>query len=128
MLPLYLYSGLATLGIKTSLVTFSGANTRNKQGVLVFEKSFFILWLRLMDDSWQIFSPSQPDLSMKGMVITDEDPVGGSSVLQLLRSRHQCNKYISTISQSQQIIKRDGMLFGPGKANAHVESMEPISL
>lgn len=63
----------------------------------------------------------------KGMIITEENPAGGSSVLQLLQSRHQCNKYISTLTESQQIIKNDGVLFGPGKANLHVKSMESIS-
>lgn len=48
-------------------------------------------------------------------------------MLQLLRSRHRCYKYVSTLTQSQQIIKNDGVLFGPGKANAYVKSMESIS-
>ena len=65
----------------------------------------------------------------KGMVISidDDNPGSGSSVLQLLRSQHECDKYISTLTQSQQIIKNEGVLFGPGKANAHVKSMESIS-
>jgi hypothetical protein len=53
---------------------------------------------------------------------------GRSGVLSLLQTRHQCNKYISTTTHAQQIIKNDGILFGPGKANAHVKSMESISL
>lgn len=61
------------------------------------------------------------------MVITADDPAGGSSVLQLLRSRHKCDKYISTMTQSQQIVKNDGLIFGPGKANNHVKSMESFS-
>lgn len=63
----------------------------------------------------------------KGMVITDENPSGGSSVLQLLRSKHQCQKYISTLTQSQQIIKKEGVIFGPGKAGSHIKSMESTS-
>ena len=63
----------------------------------------------------------------KGMIITEDNPYGGSSLLQLLQSRHGCGTYISTLTQSQQIIKNDGVLFGPGKANSHVKSMESIS-
>lgn len=63
----------------------------------------------------------------RGSIITEEDPAGGSTMLQLLRSRHRCYKYVSTLTQSQQIIKNDGVLFGPGKANAYVKSMESIS-
>jgi thiol-disulfide isomerase/thioredoxin len=50
----------------------------------------------------------------------------GSSVLQLLHSKHNCAKYISTLSKSQQIVKKDGVIFGPGKANAHIKSLESI--
>lgn len=63
----------------------------------------------------------------RGLIITEENPAGGSSMLQLLRSRHQCYKYVSTLTQSQQIIKNDGVLFGPGKANSYVKSIESMS-
>ena len=62
----------------------------------------------------------------KGMIITEDSPYGGSSLLQLLQSRHGCGTYVSTLTQSQQIIKNDGVIFGPGKANSHVKSMESI--
>ncbi len=63
----------------------------------------------------------------RGIISADEDPAGGSSVLKLLRSRHRCNKYVSTLTHAQQIIKSDGVLFGPGKANSYVKSIESIS-
>jgi hypothetical protein len=61
------------------------------------------------------------------MITTDEESAGGSSTLQLLRSKHQCHKYVSTLTHAQQIIKNDGVLFGPGKANSYVKRMESIS-
>lgn len=69
----------------------------------------------------------------KGMPMIDIMPAGGigggrGSVLSLLRSKHQCNKYISTTTHAQQVIKNDGILFGPGKANTHVKAMESMSL
>ena len=63
----------------------------------------------------------------KGVIITNENPAGKSTVLQLLRSRHKCDKYISTLTESQQIVKNDGVLFGPGKANSYAKSLESIS-
>jgi thiol-disulfide isomerase/thioredoxin len=48
----------------------------------------------------------------------------GSSVIQLLSTRHGCNTYISTLSKSQSIVKKEGVIFGPGKANAHVKALE----
>lgn len=128
----FLADGLATLGIETSLVSSGGPKTKNKQ-VNVMSPSVYI-----DDDNDDVgfanvigqFDSLIDTISneQKGMVITDENPAGGSSVLQLLRSRHQCDKYISTISESQQIIKKAGVLFGPGKANSHVKEMESISL
>ena len=46
----------------------------------------------------------------------------GSSVIQLLQAKHKCDTYTSTLSTSQQIIKKNGVIFGPGKANAHAKS------
>eukprot|EP00804_Cyclotella_cryptica_P031004 CCRYP_013590-RA/>CCRYP_013590-RA protein AED:0.06 eAED:0.06 QI:960/1/1/1/0.66/0.75/4/33/331 len=60
----------------------------------------------------------------KGNIVTED---GGSSVIQLLQSKHQCSKYISTLSKSQNIVKKNGLIFGPGKANAHVKSLETIN-
>ncbi|KAL3787165.1 hypothetical protein ACHAW5_004735 [Stephanodiscus triporus] len=56
------------------------------------------------------------------MIITEENPAGGSSMLQLLRSRHQCYKYMSNLN-----VKNDGILFGPGKAISYVKSIESMS-
>ncbi|KAL7540152.1 hypothetical protein ACHAWF_006608 [Thalassiosira exigua] len=63
----------------------------------------------------------------KGVIVSEENPAGGSSVLQLLRSRHQCNKYISTLTEAQQIVKNDGVFFGPGKANSYLQSISSKS-
>ena len=52
----------------------------------------------------------------------------GSSVIQLLRTKHECDTYTSTLSTSQQIIKKNGVIFGPGKANAHAKSLEAMNL
>lgn len=61
------------------------------------------------------------------MTLNTDDPSGGSATLHLLKFKHQCHKYISTLSASQQIIKKDGVLFGPGKANSHVKSLKSMS-
>lgn len=53
------------------------------------------------------------------MVDDSDDQMGGSSVLRLLRSRHGCARYVSTLTRSQQIVKDEGVLFGPGKANSY---------
>mmetsp|Transcript_1842 Transcript_1842/g.3258 ORF Transcript_1842/g.3258 Transcript_1842/m.3258 type:complete len:574 (+) Transcript_1842:371-2092(+) len=126
---IFLADGLATLGIDTSLITTGGANSRNKQ-VKVLPPAVqlgdseveFASHIGQFDSLIDTLSNEQ-----KGIVITDDNPSGGSSVLQLLRERHQCDKYISTLTESQQIVKQDGVLFGPGKANAHAKSMASLS-
>jgi len=51
----------------------------------------------------------------------DDDDVdsgmsSSTSVLRLLRLRHGCRVYLSTVSQSQLLVERHGVLFGPSKA------------
>lgn len=40
----------------------------------------------------------------------------GNSVIELLRMRHKCEAYISTLTKSQRLIRDEGALFGPNKA------------
>ncbi|KAL7536472.1 hypothetical protein ACHAXR_007182 [Thalassiosira sp. AJA248-18] len=127
---IFLADGLATLGIDTSLVSTGGAKTRNNQ-VKVMQPAVesgddevgFASAIGQFDSIIDTIANEQ-----KGMAITNDNPYGGSTVLQLLKFRHQCDKYISTLTESQQMIKKDGVLFGPGKANGYVKSMESISI
>jgi len=130
----FVADGLATLGIDVSLVSTANPKvTKNTDRVTVMKPSDFD------DDTFEEIGFStvvgQFDSLIdtisnerKGMLITDDNPYGGSSVLQLLQLKHQCNKYISTLTQSQQIVKNEGVLWGPGKANDHVKKMESMSL
>jgi len=45
-----------------------------------------------------------------------------SGVLTLLRSRHNCDKYLSAMTKSQRIIIDDGIFFGPNKIKNHITS------
>lgn len=42
-------------------------------------------------------------------------------VLSLLKARHGCHTYLSTLSHSQELIERKGLLFGPGAAKSYQE-------
>jgi len=50
-----------------------------------------------------------------------------SGVLTLLRTRHNCEQYISTMTQSQKIIEENGLLFGPGKVKEHLQRISKNS-
>ena len=60
----------------------------------------------------------------------DEDDVSillGESTLQMLRSRHKCNNYVSTLSHSQNIVVSEGIFGGPGKADAYSAKVGNLS-
>jgi thiol-disulfide isomerase/thioredoxin len=127
----FVADGLATLGIDVSLVSPGDPKVKNNDGVNVlkhwdinddYDEVGFCDAIGKFDSLIDTISNER-----KGMIITEDNPSGGSSVLQLLSSRHQCNKYISTLTQSQQIVKNEGVLWGPGKANDHVKKMESMS-
>jgi hypothetical protein len=44
-----------------------------------------------------------------------------SAVLRYLLQRHQCRSYISTVTQAQTILAKQGVLFGPKQANQHLQ-------
>jgi thiol-disulfide isomerase/thioredoxin len=44
-------------------------------------------------------------------------------VLFLLQRRHNCDRYISTMTSSQRILRDEGILFGPGKVKVHIRQV-----
>jgi thiol-disulfide isomerase/thioredoxin len=44
-------------------------------------------------------------------------------VLSLLQRRHNCDRYISTMTSSQRILRDEGILFGPGKVKDHIRQV-----
>jgi len=131
----FIADGLSTLGIDVSLISTSSAKTKNKN-VKVLNPAVEVETEDLIDTEVGFANAIGQFDSLidtianerKGVIQLTSDDLSesGSSVLQLLQSRHGCDKYISTLTQSQQMIKNDGVLFGPGKANSYVKEMESI--
>jgi Thioredoxin len=48
---------------------------------------------------------------------------GTSTVVRLLQKLHSCNTYVSTCSGAEQVIAREGLLFGPNKAKEHMQQL-----
>ena len=46
---------------------------------------------------------------------------GSSSTLALLKARHKCQSYISTVSECQNIVAKEGVFVGPGKADEYTK-------
>ena len=128
----FLADAMASLGIEVSIVSNNGGiKVKNGQVNVMkpydfnddYEEIGFSTTIGQFDSLVDTISNER-----KGMIISQDNPYGGSTLLRLLDLKHQCNKYISTLTQSQQIVKNEGVLFGPGKANAHVKAMESVSL
>jgi thiol-disulfide isomerase/thioredoxin len=47
----------------------------------------------------------------------------GPSVLQLLKTQHHCNKYVSTLTHCQEVVMNEGIFGGPGKAEQYSQRM-----
>ena len=47
----------------------------------------------------------------------------GASTLQLLKSQHKCYNYVSTMTNSQDIVANEGIIWGPGKADGYSEKV-----
>jgi hypothetical protein len=48
----------------------------------------------------------------------------GSMILRFLGERHDCRSYVSTVTAAQTIVARQGVLWGPGKAKTHVQTIQ----
>ena len=51
----------------------------------------------------------------------------GTSVLQLLKTRHNCQKYISTYTHSQELVANEGIFGGPGKTDKYSQKVGNLS-
>jgi thiol-disulfide isomerase/thioredoxin len=49
--------------------------------------------------------------------------LGAESTLQMLKSRHKCHKYVSTLTHSQDIIASEGIFGGPRNADGYSEKI-----
>jgi Thioredoxin len=50
-----------------------------------------------------------------------------STVVRLLQKLHSCNTYVSTCSGAEQVIAREGLLFGPNKAKEHMQQLMNVA-
>jgi len=58
----------------------------------------------------------------------DEEMISlGESVLQMLRRRHKCYNYVSTLTYSQDVVASGGLFGGPGKADGNCEKVGNIN-
>ena len=62
------------------------------------------------------------ELRSKELLYDDDDlsfSFGSSSTLGLLKARHNCQMYISTLTECQTIVAKEGIFGGPGKADTY---------
>jgi thiol-disulfide isomerase/thioredoxin len=64
------------------------------------------------------------------LIDEDYDDIGisfGASVLQLLKTRHNCHKYVSTITHCQTLVANEGIFSGPGKTDEYSNKVGNLS-
>jgi hypothetical protein len=61
---------------------------------------------------------------------SDEDEndtmLGMGTTLRLLKQRHNCERYVSSMTQAQSIISKEGVFFGPGKVKNHFQEVQKL--
>lgn len=118
--------GLASLGIEVFLVNSKGnASVRKNVGKLQVIKpavgeseTGFAYHLgefdSLVDTIGNERTRSDEDDGMMSL---------GDSTLKLLKSQHKCYNYVSTLTNSQDIVANEGIIWGPGKADGYSEKV-----
>jgi thiol-disulfide isomerase/thioredoxin len=51
----------------------------------------------------------------------------GPSVIQLLKTRHNCHKYVSTMTHCQEVVANEGIFSGPGKAEQYCQKVSNLA-
>ncbi|GAX16655.1 hypothetical protein FisN_23Lh215 [Fistulifera solaris] len=98
--------------------------------------------LKFSERNISVTSPSENEMGFAAKLgkfdalldtLGDESPSSMASfseetVIDLLKSRHNCQQYVSTVTRQQQLFSEAGMLSGPGRAKAHVEKLAGAQL
>jgi len=115
--------GLASLGMEVFMVNNKGsAKVRENAGKLRIIKP-------AVGDSEAGFASHLVEFDSLVDTIGNERTEGkstmslGSSMLEMLKSQHKCHNYVSTLTHSQDIILREGLLWGPRKADSYSEKI-----
>ncbi|KAL3921282.1 MAG: hypothetical protein SGARI_006719, partial [Bacillariaceae sp.] len=61
------------------------------------------------------------------LIDTIGDDQSSSTILQLLKTRHNCHKYISTYTHSQELVANEGIFGGPGKTDKYSQEVGNLS-
>ena len=126
--------GIAAMGSSVTLVSTKKPSVRNKSIQVVppaigDDDTGFASYIGEFDALLDTAQNERP--SRRGMFTTSDDDddgtttdMGSSMVLKLLKDRHKCERYISSMTQAQNIIYRDGVFFGPGKVKEHFANLQ----
>mmetsp|Transcript_14670 Transcript_14670/g.34091 ORF Transcript_14670/g.34091 Transcript_14670/m.34091 type:complete len:598 (+) Transcript_14670:70-1863(+) len=114
--------GLASLGMEVFMVNNKGnANVRKNIGNIQMMKP-------AMGESETGFSSYLGEFDSlvdtigneRSFTVSDDrTTLVGESTLQMLQNQHKCYNYVSTLTNSQNIIVNEGIFGGPGKADAY---------
>mmetsp|Transcript_26388 Transcript_26388/g.61813 ORF Transcript_26388/g.61813 Transcript_26388/m.61813 type:complete len:610 (+) Transcript_26388:218-2047(+) len=124
--------GLASLGMEVYLVNSKGnAKVRKNVGKLNIIKPAvgdtelgFASYLGEFDSLVDTIGNERTSLRQDSFEDEGDGMMSlGQSTLQMLRSRHKCYNYVSTLTNSQDIVTSEGLFGGPGKADGYSEKV-----
>lgn len=130
--------GLATLGSSVSVVSTKNPSIKHKNVEVMSPAigdddlgfaSFVGKFESLLDTAQNERPSRRPFIATDDDEDNDDDDddntsMHGNMVLRLLKERHSCERYISSMTQAQKIVNSEGVFFGPGKVKQHFQDLQ----
>jgi len=134
ILACFAAEGLASLGLDVSLVSTGNPKVNTRIGKLQILKPAVgddeVGFASYIGEFDSLVDTISNELKTNFMLNDDDDDDDddiqdspfGSSILGLLKSRHNCRRYISTETECQKIVAKEGIFGGPGKADDYAKN------
>lgn len=125
--------GLAALGSTVALVSTNKVTVKN-QNVQVLPPAVGddeIGFASFVGEFDSLLDTAEDERPSKGFIQEDEDDdndnndnmLGRGTTLRLLKQKHNCDRYVSSMTKAQSIVNKEGVFFGPGKVKNHLKDI-----
>lgn len=122
--------GLAALGSQVSLVSTNDVKLQHGNVEILppavgEEEVGFATHIGEFDSLLDTADDERPNKRFAVNDDDEEDPaMSRGTTLRLLQQRHKCDRYVSSMTKAQDIVNREGVLWGPGKVKNHVKEIQ----
>ncbi|CAB9520557.1 expressed unknown protein [Seminavis robusta] len=122
--------GLAALGSQVSLISTNKVKVQNDNvevlpPVVGDDEIGFASFIGDFDSLLDTADDERPSRMPVGYDSGNDDAMAAmGTTLRLLKQRHNCERYISSMTKAQSIVNKEGVLFGPGKVKKHFQQVQ----